>query len=73
MSTWIAPFPRLRYRLRNGQWCDHQAIEHPGCEVVYGTDIELSRWEPGFGEWHLVDLGRRKLRQCQRCYYAEIT
>lgn len=22
-GDWIAPFPRLRYRLRTGRWCAH--------------------------------------------------
>lgn len=23
-SPWIAPFPRLRFRLRHGHWCEHR-------------------------------------------------
>lgn len=53
----ILPFPRLRFRLRNGFWCEHV------------------RWWPGdFGRpdgWRMVDMGRRQVRYCAGCDWAE--
>lgn len=49
-STWVL-FPRLRFRLRHGFWCEH----------------------PNMSSWWLVDLGRRKMRRCPACDYAEVS
>lgn len=59
MRDWIWPFPRLRYRLRHGEWCDHRDHRHPA-----GIS-----W--GFSDWRMTDLGRNKIRRCYRCSYTE--
>lgn len=81
--------PRLAFRLRNGQWCDHRTyrfhswmdeVEH--ADMAAGrivSDVDLDALpEPcppdvGWGPWELADLGRMKIRFCVRCGHMETT
>lgn len=53
----IPPFPRLRFFLRHRFWCEH-LVFHPG---------DLGRVDG----WHMIDFGRRQVRHCARCNYAQ--
>jgi hypothetical protein len=76
----IWPIPRLRYRIRVGDWCDHRtyrygswmdALEH--AEISHGriiSDVDLDRdYQPDLGmdNGQLVDMGRAKIYTCARC------
>lgn len=80
-TGWYWPFPRLRYRLRNGYWCDHrrsvvgaQTYVAPGDEWTLSIPTEPA-WEPGdMGRrdgWRMIDMGRRQMRRCERCTWCE--
>lgn len=70
--------PRLLYRLRTGQWCDHETyryrdwvdeVDDATGAIVGGAPAPSVGW----GEWELADLGRMKIRFCQRCGHMEST
>jgi len=78
---WYWPFPRLRYRLRTGRWCDHtrpvdggQTYVAPGDEWTISIETEPA-WELGNSGrtdgWTMVDLGRRQMRRCSLCKWVE--
>lgn len=79
--TWIWPFPRLRFRLRNGYWCTHEKPVEPVETVVLPRDeFVISKkmepaWYPGNLErpdgWVMIDLGRRQMRRCSLCQHVE--
>jgi hypothetical protein len=52
----IWPFPRLRYWLRHGHWCEHEWLPGDGGR------------QDG---WRMIDLGRKKMRTCHRCDHSE--
>lgn len=78
---WYWPFPRLRFRLRNGYWCEHVRLDPNGHTVVEpGNEWTLSRqvvpaWLLGdsgrVDGWRMIDLGRRQMRRCSECDWAE--
>lgn len=76
LKDWVPPFPRLRYRLRFGLWCDHGDrrgwvhVQGDGSRVV---DLDGEVWDAGFTDWELYDLGRAKHRWCRRCGHYETT
>jgi hypothetical protein len=75
------PFPRLRYRLRAGHWCEHvrpvpggRTYVAPGHEWTITVETEPA-WEPGDGGradgWHMIDAGQRQMRRCSLCTHCE--
>ncbi len=76
------PFPRLRFRLRNGYWCDHtKPLDGAQTYVAPGDEWCLSRptepaWEPSSqgrpDGWVRIDYQTgRMTRRCSVCTYAE--
>jgi len=59
--TWIWPFARLRFRLRNGFWCTH----------AWSDDPAHWRRPPDNGGWMMIDAGMRQMRRCPRCDHVE--
>jgi hypothetical protein len=80
-TGWYWPFPRLRFWLHNGYWCDHtrpkeggQTFVAPGDEWTLSVETEPA-WEPGNmarkDGWQMIDLGRRQMRRCSLCTWCE--
>lgn len=73
------PFPRLRYRLRTGHWCEHlrltgRVLVAPGDEWCLTKETEPA-WEPGdLGRpdgWRMIEAGMRQMRRCSLCTHCE--
>lgn len=81
-SGWYWPFPRLRFRLRTGRWCDHtrpvdggRTFVAPGDEWILSVETEPA-WEPSSqgrpDGWDRVDYqGGRMARRCDACKWVE--
>lgn len=70
--------PRLTHRLRTGQWCDHETYRFRNwMDEVDTASGAITGGAPapdvGWGPWELADLGRMKVRYCQRCGHMEST
>lgn len=53
----VWPFPRLRFRLRTGRWCDHPYWE---------------RGQNGRKDgWHMIETGMRQMRRCAVCEWVQ--
>lgn len=75
------PFPRLRYRLRHGYWCEHERRIEGARSVVRSVDEWTltfptePAWEPGDGGrvdgWRMINVGTNQMRRCSACEYAE--
>lgn len=67
--------PRATYRLRFGHWCDHQTYyaQEPIQDQVPVAIRPLVPVNHGWGPWEMIDLGRAKIRSCQRCGHVETT
>lgn len=57
MINIVWPFPRLRFFLRYGVWCQHP-VWCPG---------NLGRSDG----WIMIDTGMRQMRRCAICEYTE--
>ena len=77
--TWVWPFPRLRFRLRHGYWCEHVRRSEPQ-QVVAEGEFTLNfktepAWLPGDGGradgWRRIDTGERQMRRCGLCEWVE--
>lgn len=64
------PFPRLRFRLRHGYWCEHRI---PSGDMDDGSPDWHPTWEPGDrpGGWRRIDPTGREMRRCGQCEWAE--
>lgn len=82
-TGWYWPFPRLRFWLCNGYWCDHtrpkeggQTFVAPGDEWTLSIETEPA-WEPGDrGDpeqgWCRIDMQMgREMRRCSLCTWCE--
>jgi hypothetical protein len=74
MPSWLRwAAPRLTYRISTGHWCDH-ADQRVSLEWTLGPNGEAgSMVDQGWGPWEMADLGRMKIRHCERCGHMETT